>query len=79
MHLERLLAACERRFEVALGRLQQAPAARTHRQGPGSAEPAAGFLQPSELDAGLVEVADRDQRLDRELPRRVEARLQPAA
>ena len=48
---------------------------RTHRKRPRRPEPAAGLLQPSELQPRLVEVADRDQRLDRELARRVEARL----
>ena len=58
-------SSCARRLQIAFGRLQQTPAARAHRQRPGSPKPAAGLLQPPELDAGLVKVADRDQRLDR--------------
>ena len=45
------------------------------RKRPGSPEPTAGFFQPFELDAGLVQVADRDQRLDGKLAGRIEARL----
>ena len=77
VHLQRLLAAYERCFEAAFGGLEQAAAARAHGKRPGRPETAAGLFEPSEVDARLVEVADRDQRLDRELPRRVEARLQP--
>ena len=77
MHRERPLAACERLAEVSLGGLEQGTAARAHRERPGRAEPAAGFLEPAELDPGLVEVADRDQRLDRKLPSRVESSARP--
>src|SRR5262245_8275958 len=75
MQRQGMPAAHERSFEIALGRLQQAAAARPHDQWPWCAEPLAGLLEPVELGASLLEIADGHERLDRELSGGVEARL----
>src|SRR5262249_39679148 len=68
---QRLLEGDEGGVEVALGGGEQATTTADGRLGPRASEPSRARLELLQVDARPLEIADRDQRLDRVLPDRV--------